>query len=119
MDIIKVSQKIEEKVKLLEKARSLLEGLAADKAVTAANYEKELAITLIKLRNGVAFTLEGEIIREPPATICEKIARGIVWESSLQAQQAEMAYKLGLVKLESVKVELQGFQSIYRHLENF
>ena len=117
MHVIEVAKRIEQKIALLEKARGTLEGLANDKALTAAMYDKELAVTLIKLKNGVAFTLDGASIKDPPATLCEKIARGICWESKLQADQAEANYKLAITKLETVQSELNGYQSIFRFLD--
>ena len=117
MDVIQIAKEIEKKIKLLESARGLLGGLAADKANAMANYDKNLAITIIKLRNGKAFVVDEETIKEPPTTLVEKIAKGICWESKLQADHAEAEYKLALSKLESVKAELNGYQSIYRHLD--
>lgn len=117
MEVIEVAKRIEQKIGLLEKARSTLEGLANDKALTAAMYEKELAVTLIKLKNGVAFTLDGTSIKDPPTTICEKIAKGICWESKLQADQAEANYKLAIIKLECVQAELNGWQSISKYFD--
>ena len=117
MHVADVSKKIEQKIALLEKARGTLEGLANDKALAAAMYEKELAVTLIKLKNGKPFLLEGESVVNPPATICEKIAKGICWKSKLQADQAEANYKLAIIKLECVETEMNALQSINRYLD--
>lgn len=117
MNVIDVANRIEKKIALLEKARGTLEGLANDKALTAALYDKDLAIAILKLKNGKPFELEGETIKDPPATIIEKIARGIVWESKLKADQAEAAYKLAITKLECVQAELNGWQSYNRYLD--
>lgn len=117
MHVFDVAQKIQKKIELLEKARGTLEGLANDKALTAALYEKDLAVTLIKLKNGAPFILEGESIKDVPATLCEKIAKGIVWESKLRADQAEASYKLAIIKLECVETEMNALQSINRYLD--
>lgn len=117
MEVVEVAKRIQDKIKLLERARGTLEGLANDKALTAAMYDKELAVTLIKLKNGVAFTLDGASVKDPPATLCEKIAKGICWESKLQADQAEANYKLAITKLECVETEMNALQSINRYLD--
>lgn len=117
MHVIDVAKRIEQKITLLEKARGTLEGLANDKALTAALYDKDLAIEIMKLKSGKIASLEGESIKDPPATIIEKIARGICWESKLRADQAEALYKVAITKLETVQSELNGYQSIYRFLD--
>ncbi|MDD5381887.1 MAG: hypothetical protein PHG53_09675 [Phycisphaerae bacterium] len=111
-----VAEKIKSKIKLLETGRGLLEGLGNDKALAIALYDKELAITLMRLKNGKALSLEDEIIKDPPASTCEKIAKGIVWESKLRLEQSEAAYKNGVSKLQSVEAELNALQSLNRHL---
>lgn len=117
MQVLDVALKIQKKIELLEKARGTLEGLAADKALTAALYEKDVAVAILKLRNGKPFELEGETIKDPPATIIEKVARGICWESRLRMDQAEANYKLAIVKMDSVQAELNGWQSVNRFLD--
>lgn len=117
MDVLDVSEKIKKKIELLEKARDDLRGYAEDKALFTAVYEKNLAVCLIKLHNGKPFELDGQTISKPPASTSEKIAKGIVWESKQQMLLAEAKYKLAVTTLDSIAAELNGWQSIYRHLD--
>lgn len=117
MDVIECSQRIEDKIKLLETARKDLRKYAEAKALKMALYEKELAVCLIKLKNGTPFELDGAVIENPPATTASLIAKGIVWEAKQQAQLAEAQYKLAVTTLDSISAELNGYQSIFRHLE--
>lgn len=115
MELHGVAKKIEEKIGLLERGRQELKTLAIEKATKAAQYECQLAVTLIKLKNGEAFELQGQTICKPPATIMEKIAKGICWQEKLEADQAEAEYKLTVKKMDSVQAELNGWQSIHKH----
>ena len=117
-DIISVSQKIQEKIKTLELGRSLLKERAEEKAYAIGEYEKTLAKTLIGLKNGKEYELEGEKIQNPPASYTEKIARGLCYQEKITAELGEMGYKNAIVGMQAISCELQGFQSIFRYLEH-
>ena len=116
-DIISISQQIEAKIKEIDRIRAEIKQRGEDKANTASEYDKQIALTLIGLKNGKVYTLEGQTINDPPATKTEKIARGICWEAKLEMDKAEANYKSILSNLEAVKAQLNGLQSIYRNLE--
>lgn len=118
MEGFKIAQKIEEKIQLLEVGRSELLEKAKFKAETISNYERKIAIVLIKLKNGEPLSLDGNVIEKSPASIMEKIAKGICWEEKLQMELAEAEYKIVVDKLRSVQAELNGFQSMNRHLDS-
>lgn len=118
MNVVETAKKIEQKIKLLEKGRSGLQELAASRAVKMAQYDCQLAVTIIKLRNGVAMKLQDETVKDPPATTTEKIAKGICWQERLDMEQADTEYKLAVKKLDCVQAELNGYQSINRFLSN-
>ena len=117
MDILSVSQSIETKIKSLELGRELLRDRAENKAQAISEYDKYMAIALIQLKNGVEFEFEGEKIQKPPASIMEKIAKGICFQHKLDMELAEAQYKNAIVGMSAIQAELNGFQSIYRHLE--
>jgi hypothetical protein len=116
-DIGDVARLIEQKINLLQEGRSQLKDKAHYKAETISNYERKIAIVLIKLKNGESLALDGNVIQKPPTTIAKEIARGICWEEKLALETAETEYKLTVEKLKSVEAELNGYQSIFRHLE--
>ena len=116
MEIISISNEIEKKIKALEQGRKILKERAEQKAQTLAEYERKLAVTIISLQNGQSFELDGQYVKEPPATTTEKIARGICWKEKLDMEQAEAGYKAGIVSMQSLEAELNGYQSIFRYL---
>ncbi len=117
MEIIEIAKKIEEKIKLLEKGRQTLAIKAKEKAEAIAEYDKKMAKTIVQLKNGVEFEVEGIPIKDPPVTLIERIAKGICWKEKLAKELAEAEYKNATVKMEAVMAELNGYQSINRYLE--
>lgn len=117
MEILEVAKKIQEKIELLEQGRTLLVQAGIEKAQAISAYDKQLAITLIRISNGKPIELDGEMIKDVPATIREKIARGICWRECLEKEKAEAFYKSCVSKLESVQSELNGYQSMNRYLD--
>ena len=117
MEVLEVASRIETKIKLLEKGRGQLQELASRRAVKIAQYDCQLGITIIKLRNGVAMKAGGETVKDPPATTTEKIAKAICWQERLDMEQADAEYKLAVKKLDCVQAELNGYQSINRYLD--
>ena len=116
MDVISIAQQIEKKIHLLETGRDKLELVALEKAQALGAYEKQVAITLMALRAGKAYELEDESIKDPPATIMEKLAKGICWEASIATSLADARYKLSVEKMKSIQAELNGYQSINKTL---
>ena len=116
-EIIDISQQIQSKITILEKMRAEIRPRINEKAIASSEYDKKLAITLIKLKNGVEMELEGEKIRNPPASTCEKIARGICFQERLAMDQAEASYKSLISNIQSVMAEMNGAQSIFRYLD--
>ncbi len=109
-----VAQEIENKIKLLEKGRTRLEKDGFEKSEQLSLYEKALAGTIIKLKNGQEMELDGEKIQNPPATILEKIARGICYQEKFNADLAETTYRSTIVKINTISVELNAYQSLYK-----
>ena len=116
MDIINISNEIEKKIKLLEKMRVEIKERAENKAKTIAEYDKQLAVTIIKLKNNNIGEWEGEELIKLPATIIEKTAKGICWQARLDMEKADALYKSLISNINSVQAELNGYQSINRHL---
>ena len=109
-----LSNLIEDKIKLLEQGRAMLEQAAYDKAEKISLYEKALASTIIKLKNNQRLELDGEEIQNPPATLIEKIARGICFQEKMCADIADTTYKSTIVKINTIESELSAYQSLYK-----
>lgn len=116
-NVADIADLILKKIVLLEETRELLGHAAKAKATTSAEYDKQLAITLVKLSNGVEMGVGGERIQKPPASTSEKIAKGIVSDFKFALDLAESDYKSLITKLECIKQELCGYQSINRYLD--
>lgn len=115
-DPLIVARMIQDKVTLLEKGRAELEKRAKRKAESIANYEKNIAIVTMGLKNGQTFELEGEAIENPPATLIDKIAKGVCYQEKLDAELSDAQYRNAIVGLTTIQAELNGLQSINRHL---
>ena len=105
---------IEDKIKLLETGRDRLKVDALKKAEQIALYERELAKTIIQLKNGKEMELEGEKIQNPPVTILEKIARGICWQEKLNADLCDTTYRSTVIKMQVIQSEHNAYQSLYK-----
>lgn len=107
IDVMKVSRLIEQKIGLLEKGRDGLEPLAHNKAQALSDYDKALKIAILTLRE------KGNL----PVTLIEKVAKGECHLSRRAMDLADALYKIQIVKMDAVQAELNGYQSINRHLE--
>lgn len=107
IDIMKVSQDITDKIRLLEHGRDGLEPLAREKARTIANYDKVLRIAILKLKDSGKY----------PATLIEKLAKGECNKERGEMELADALLKIQIVKMNAVQAEQSGHQSVYRHLE--
>jgi hypothetical protein len=116
-DIISIQNAIDEKLELLKKRRGELLEFGRKKSNAMGEYEKQIALTLIGLKNGKEYILEGQTIINPPATIMRDIAKGICYQASINADMAEIDYKNLITFMESVKAELNALQSLNRHLD--
>ena len=117
MDIIPIQQRIETLIDKLEKVRASIRERGEDRAQAATDYDMMMAQTLIGLRNGKEYELNGERICNPPATIMKEIAKGLCWESKLASEKADALYKSAITNQENIMAQLNAFQSLFRHLE--
>lgn len=118
MEAVAVAKKIEDKIEELELLKKELPGALYQQAKTAAEYDKALALTIVRLRNGAEMKLDNHIIKDPPTTIIERIAKGICYKEALDMDTAEGKVK-GLVSdLNTAMAQLTGLQSINKHLSD-
>lgn len=90
-------------------------GMAKAKAIS--DYDRKLAVTLATLKDGETYTLGDKTYKQPPVTIMEKIAKGICANERYELELAESSYKACISNIEALKAQLNGFQSINRHLD--
>lgn len=107
MDIIKVKDCIEKIITEIGKCRREIEAKGLEKARTLALYDVKLGGAIQILRE------EGKF----PATLIEKIAKKICGDDRKAMEEADVLYKACISNLEALKAQLNGYQSIYRHLD--
>lgn len=117
MDVIEISKQIELKIKQLELGRQMLREVLDERAIKISNYEKMLAITMIKLKNGEELSIEGNKIVNPPATSIEKISRGICYKEKLEMEEADAKLKAHYVKINALTSELMALQNLNKNLK--
>ena len=117
MDVIQVKDKIEGLISQLDRAKKELKSRSEKKAETIAEYDKALAVTIIKIKNGAKMNLEDYEVKDCPATIIEKTAKGICWKERLDMEKADAEYKSLITYIGVTESQLNGYQSINRHLD--
>jgi len=117
-DILTSCRRIESKIQELETHRESILDAATKKATTLSEYRKKKAVTVLKLRNKMIPSFEGIVISYPLAvTLVDSIATGICYKELLYRHDAEGSYKGLVTIIDSIKAELNGLQSINKHLE--
>ena len=106
MKTTRIADEIEAKIKLLEHGREGLKELAVGKADTLGAYRKAMEIAVVTLK------AEGN-----PATLIKDLARGACYQQERDMDLAESLYKIQITKLDSIKAELNGKQSIFSRLD--
>lgn len=117
MEVIQVSQTIEKLIKEIGKTRREIEVKGKARAKAISNYDKRLAISMANLREDENYLLAGKKYSQPPTTLVEKLAKGICEQDRYDLEIAESAYKACISNLDALKAQLNGYQSIYRHLD--
>ena len=117
MTLIKVSEEIRNLIAELQQYKDSLAKYSEDKVQAEAEYEKELAKTILSLKNGGEHELEGEKIKNPPVTIIEKISKGLCWEQKLKMDKADQTARNNMAKIEITKAQLNAYQSINKNLD--
>uniref|UniRef100_A0A6H1ZDD3 Uncharacterized protein n=1 Tax=viral metagenome TaxID=1070528 RepID=A0A6H1ZDD3_9ZZZZ len=116
METLKVSENILKYIKFLDTGRAEIQKRAQRKAETIAEYEKQLAVTILRLYHQKLTEFEEQEIGKLPATLIEKTAKGICWKERLAMEQAEAEYKNAVVGMSALEAQLNGLQSLNRHL---
>ena len=116
-DLITLRAKIETSLETLQWARNELKIRSKDKAKAMGEYEKKIAITMLRLRQGQTIDLDGEEISYSATTGLDKIAKGVCYKESIALDLAESTYKNAVLGIQTVMAEINAYQSILRYLE--
>lgn len=108
MDLMKCKDCIEKIIAEIGHCRRDIETKGNARAQAISNYDKQLKIAIVTLKE------EGKF----PATLIEKIAKGVCSDHRLMLELAEVGYKACISNLTALMAQLNGYQSIYRHLDS-
>ena len=117
MDLIDVASEVRDSILQFRDNMEKLDTAGDRKAEAIAQYDLNLAKTIIKLRRGVEFKLEEETVKSPPATLIPKVAAGICWREKLELETSDAVYRNLIQALKSLEAQLNGWQSILRRLD--
>lgn len=117
MEIMAVSGEIELAINQIRDEIKKLIPAADKKSKAAGNYDKVIALKMLALRNGKDFVFEGEVIKDLPATLIDKIARGMCYQEKINAEMAEAEYKIIITTISALESILNGNQSLFRWLD--
>jgi hypothetical protein len=115
-DILNNANKIERMIGLIEELVSQIPDAAVEKANGIANYDRELAITILKMKNGEIGEFEGIEIKNVPATLIPAIAKGICYKACFDKEAGDAGYKGLISVLEARRAQLNGHQSVFKVL---
>jgi hypothetical protein len=116
-DLYRLSEQIDAASQRVQDLSNQLDKLGRDAAERSAVYDKELAVTLIRLKNGDELEFFGQTIKNPPASTSERIAKGICYKAKLEAELADHLYMDCQQKLKAAMAVLSGRQSKNRYLD--
>lgn len=106
-ELIVVSQNIKDIIGEIGKYRREIEDKGRARAKAISDYDKRMRIAIVTLKD------EGKF----PATLIEKIAKGICAPEIEAREIAESNYKAVISNLQALMAQLNAHQSLFRHLE--
>jgi len=119
MEVMKVADQINARIKRLEELCKEIDDIGEEKANAIANYDVSLAVAMAKLARGRIGQIDGETLPDNiPATVAKDYAKGLCKEERFKLENATNKYKGLLTKIEALEASLNGKQSIFRHLSH-
>ncbi len=120
MDIIQISNEIQNKILKLSEGRKLIKQRAEEKSNYIGEYDRKMAITIMRLKNGEKFSIDNVDIGGDslPGNLIEKLAKGICYKEKIDMEKAEGLYKSAVSGMRSLETEMSGLQSIFRYLQD-
>jgi ribosomal protein L6P/L9E len=107
MELIAVKTCIEKLISEIGICRKQIEDKGNARAKTISNYDKQLKIAIVTLKEA----------GKCPATLIEKIAKGVCADHREKLELAEVGYKACISNLNALLAQLNGYQSLLRYFE--
>jgi hypothetical protein len=117
-DPILVAQLIQDKILELDQERPRLFDTSQSKAQAISDYDRAMALVVLKLKNGTIKEFEGEPIINLAVTLIPLIAKGICYKECFTKEAEEGGYKAVISNIEVLKTQMNGLQSINKYLDN-
>lgn len=116
-DLPEIAKDINELIRLIGQTRREIEDKGKAKAKAISDYDRKLAVTIAVLRDKETYTLGERTFNSPPATLTEKIAKGICADERYAMEVADSGYKACISNLNALMAQLNAKQSIFRHYD--
>ena len=116
VDILTTTERIDEKIKMLEKARGMLREAAQRKSEGIGNYYKMRASVMVQLMQGVEFDIDGVKVKGCIASNAETIARGVCWKEAIERDLSESLYTNCVKGMTALQAELNGLQTKLKYI---
>ena len=117
-DIHTIYQSIEQRIKWLEEKTKELSDAGNVKALAIGDYDKAIAIATARLSLGNVKEVCGIAVEgKPTAAAIKELAKGMCSEERVAQEIAINAYKAVITKIEVFQASLNGYQSLFRHLQ--
>lgn len=101
--LLQISQQINDKIKELEELKNQLQFNAAKEA----DYQLALAKAILVLKSG----------GQTPISIIRDLAKGECYQQQLDKDTEKARYDIVKEKVDIVKAQLNGYQTIHKHME--
>ena len=121
-DALTSAAKIQAAIDKIEENIAMIPEAAFEKANSLAAYDRAIAITILKIKNGVMKSWEFEPgntlqLENLSVTLIPTVAKGICAIEALQKEQGEAGYKGLIVTIDAFRSILNGFQSILKIIQ--
>ena len=121
-DALSSAAKIQAAIDKIEENIAMIPEAAFEKANSLAAYDRAIAITILKIKNGVMKSWEFEPgntlqLENLSVTLIPTVAKGICAIEALQKEQGEAGYKGLIVTIDAFRSILNGFQSILKIIQ--
>jgi hypothetical protein len=114
LELNKVAELIQKAIAELGTERKKLPELIEHRARTESEYDKQIALAMVKLEGGKPVFLDDVAVTSTTATNLEKKAKAVCSEYRYKMLLAEGKYKACVTNIECLKAQLNGFQSLYK-----
>ena len=117
MEALEVAKAIQLKISQLDKMKGELRPAIDEFCKAASAYDKQVAVSIVKIKNGVEVQIDPDhTIKNPPASVMERLAKGMCYQEKLTMDTAEQVLKALYTRVRITEAQLNGYQSINRYL---